>query len=85
MEPEVIPDYPVSPAGAPTALEEATTGTAGGTETCPCPYRGSYITSTTRTWTTGEEEHHTGVQGMRGEALEGGQVGPNHVPEAEMT
>lgn len=74
-EPEVVPEYPASPVGARTALEEVSPATAVATETSLLPDGGSCaITATTPTGRTGEDERRTGVRGRKEEARPGGEV-----------
>lgn len=88
MDPEVVPDYPASPVGAPTGLEEDFSPAAVvATETPHLPDEGfSGNTATTQIGTTGEEEPHTGAPGMTAEARRGGgQAGPGRELEVVMT
>lgn len=75
MEPEVVPDYPASPVGAQTALEEVSPATVVATEMSLLPDEGSCVsTAMTPTGRTDEEEHQTGIRGTREEAQAGGEV-----------
>lgn len=86
-EPEVVPDFPASPAGAQTALEEVSPATAAAPETSPLPDGGSCATTaTTPTGTTGEGERHMEVQGTREQARPGGEeADPDSALAAAMT
>lgn len=81
MEPEVVPEYPASPVGVQTALQEVSPAAVEATETSLLPDGGSCaITAMTPTGTTGEDERHTGLRGTRGAARPGGEeVDPDHV------
>lgn len=70
----MVPDYPASPVGVRTALEEVSLSTVVATGTSLLPGEGSSVTTVmTPTGITGEEEDQTGAQGMRERSPQGGE------------
>lgn len=81
-------DYPASPAGAQTGLQEDFSRAAAEVTETPLPPDGGSFgnTATTQTGTTGEDEPRTGAPGTEAEARqEEEEVGPDHVQEVVMT
>ena len=85
-EPEVDLYCPASPVEVQTA-QMVSPETVVATGTCLLPDGGSYeITATNQTGRAGEEEHHTGIRGMREEGRRGGeQMDTDLVHAVEMT